>query len=140
MGWTRYRSPFIAALCIKDMKLLREFTYLTDAESLSSRFRNKGIMTFISSKESINIPMSHGGASKVGVWVVFPNQYDDAFILLNNKKHNVSCPLSIEEMDEIDKQNNLKYSQNFNKFIAYSFGFLIVLIIGFIIYGTLQNA
>ncbi len=126
------------------MKHLREYSELMDAESLSAKLRNKGIMTFVSSPNSIRIPMRHGGASSVGVWAVLPNQYDDAFHYLKNKNHEIRHPLSEEEMEEFEKQNKENNKISFNRkstnFLNTFFFALLVAFVGFVLFKAISSA
>ena len=85
------------------MILLRQFHNSTDADSLSSRLRGKGIYTFVSSKRSYRLSSIYTGAFKVGVWAVLDNQHQDAIELLKNKRHAVQNPLTEEEMRKLDQ-------------------------------------
>ncbi|MGH1472584.1 MAG: hypothetical protein ACRBCS_15490 [Cellvibrionaceae bacterium] len=96
------------------MKLLKEYTDLSDAENLSERLRRKGILTHVSSKNSKQLGSFQTGAVKVGVWAVLNEQENDAISLLTNKNHKVECQLSEKEMDsiEVKAKNNITGSTN----------------------------
>ena len=112
------------------MKLLRNFEDLSDAEHLSERLRNKGVMTFISSKQSHGLHRYRTGALKVGVWAVLPHQFQDAAELLNNNKHKVSSPLSLQEILELESQAANSFTNSFNKLIVNTFaGMLLAMIV-----------
>ncbi|MEO0574361.1 MAG: hypothetical protein AAF004_02775 [Pseudomonadota bacterium] len=49
------------------------------------------------------LPLSSGGAVKVGLWAVLPEQYDDAEILLKNKKHKPELQLTASEIEELER-------------------------------------
>ncbi len=126
------------------MKLLREFQNIYDAEHLSKRLRNKGVMTFISSKRSHNLHRHRTGATKVGVWAVLPHQYEDAFILLSNKKHKLEDPLSLEEMQQLEEQTTAEFSRTINRtletFITRALAFGLICIVSYVCYRVLINA
>lgn len=84
------------------MKLLVQYSNILDAEYLSERLRNKGVMTYISSSKSHSMGRIQSGALRVGVWVVLESQYEDAFTLLRNKRHKANAPLTKEEMVELE--------------------------------------
>ena len=86
------------------MKLLQEYTDVSDAEHLSQRLRQKGVLTYISSKQSKQFGAHQTGAVKVGVWVVLTEQENDAISLLSNKKHQVEYVLSEEQMEKLELQ------------------------------------
>jgi len=90
------------------MKLLKEFHSEVDADNLSERLRGRGILTHVSSKRSHRLSTAKTGALKLGVWGVLPQQYDDAYILLSNKKHKPTYMLSPEEILELEYQTKLE--------------------------------
>jgi len=126
------------------MKLLRNYEDLSDAEDLSHRLRNKGIMTFVSSKKSHDLHRFRTGALNVGVWAVLPHQFQDAKELLRNKKHKVGNPLSIDEINKLERQSQESFSNSFNKLLVISFtGLLIsglVALMIYVLYGVISNA
>ncbi|GAA3916748.1 hypothetical protein [Litoribacillus peritrichatus] len=52
------------------MKLLKEFTSISDAEALAEKLRQKGVLTHISNTNSNQLGGHATGAIKVEVWVV----------------------------------------------------------------------
>ncbi len=124
------------------MKLLEEFEYESDARRLSERLRYKGVMTFISSTRSHQIPtISRGRAPTVGLWAVLEHQYEDAFKLLSNKDHEVKEPLSFEEMDFLEAQSQKEFTKSFghtmNKLLAVVFSALLLSLVSFVGYQML---
>lgn len=83
------------------MKLVTDFSSPVDAEIASHSLEAKGIATFVSSKRSALFPMSRGGASAAGLWVVLDDQLRDAQNLLINPDHEVTFKLSQAELEEI---------------------------------------
>ncbi len=83
------------------MKLVSDFTSLVDAEIASHALEAKGIATFVSSRRSVLVSMSRGGASAASLWVVLDEQLHDAQQLLVNPGHEVQLQLSREEIEEI---------------------------------------
>lgn len=116
------------------MKLLSEFESEEFAEKTSEDFRNKGILTYISSADSKRLGSFKTGALKVGLWVVIDEQYEDALLLLRDPSHQVKVHLSSEEMQLLeDRVNsaNKKYLDSFvNKalFIAVILGSILFII------------
>jgi len=88
------------------MKLLDSSFSQNDANGISGFLRQHGILTFISSKDSHRMGSFLTAATTVGVWVVLDEQYNDALNLLKNPEHEVSNPLSMEEMQIIESQTN----------------------------------
>ena len=112
------------------MKLLKEFTSISNAEALAEKLRHKGVLTHISSTNSNQLGGHATGAIKVAVWVVIPEQFDDAVSYLNNHKHIVRNPLSEAEMDLIEakakEQINGSINNVLNKLVI---GFISILFI-----------
>ena len=126
------------------MKLLRSYEDLPDAEHLSERLRNRGVMTFISSRRSHNLHRYRTGAFKVGVWAVLPYQFDDAIELLKNKKHKVNNPLSLQEIIELEAEAKYSYANRFNKmavgFVTWFLILALIVLVGFVAYSMIGNA
>ena len=62
------------------MKLIDEFESAHDADFASLNYREKGILTHVSSRHSNSLRIITG-AMKVGLWVVLEDQYQDAIEL-----------------------------------------------------------
>ena len=116
------------------MKLLKEFTSISDAEVLVEKLRKKGVLTHISSTNSNQLGGHATGAIKVGVWVVVSEQFNDAVAYLTNHKHMVSNPLSETEMDLIEakakEQMNKSINNVLNK-LAITFISIIFIVLAF---------
>ena len=116
------------------MKLIREYTSLTDAEAFAKRLRKKGVLTQISSVNSKQLGAMVTGAVKVGVWVVLDEQADDAASLLNNKRHAVQHLLTEEEMKLLESGAKEQMDNSINtalKILGIAFGVIIVLVIAY---------
>ena len=86
------------------MRLLREYYYEGDADAEAYLLEEKGILTFVSSRNAVKIPMSRGGSDKVGLWVVLNHQYFDAFSYMNDRKHRVTTGLESSELAALKKK------------------------------------
>lgn len=122
------------------MKLLKEFTSLSDAESLAERLRNKGVLAHVSSKGSKQLGSPVTGAVKVGVWVVLNEQFKDATGLLTNKKHHVEHQLSEEEMKNLESMATEQMKGSINKILNKLAIALASIIVMVIMFNVLSNA
>lgn len=80
------------------MKLLTQFVDPADAAEANTRLRAAGIMTETGSVDPHIMKPSKSGAVRIGLWVVFDDQFDDAVILLQNPDHVPTRRISAEEM------------------------------------------
>jgi hypothetical protein len=122
------------------MKLLEEFTSLSDAETLSERLREKGILTHVSSVHSKQLGALVTGAVKVGVWVVLNEQVHDAKALLKNRHHNVANPLTEKDMEALDSKAANQISRTANTVLnklAIAVATMIMLVVA---YSVLSNS
>lgn len=85
------------------MKLLCEYASQPDAEALSLKLREKGILTYVSARHSRSLSSLYTGAVSSGVWVVLDVQYKDAIALLRSDHHKVENPLTESEMQELEQ-------------------------------------
>lgn len=109
------------------MKLLKQFSDEIEAESFSEKLRNKGLMTYISSKRSMSFGRHQTGALTVGVWVVLENQYEDAFELMKNKNHKPSNSLSVEEIEKLESKLKISLSGSIKKGLTKTLNILAVI-------------
>jgi len=93
------------------MKLLEQFYDENTASELAWKFREKGILTHISSQRSHQLGSIKTGALKVGLWVVLKKQYNDAEMLHKNENHKVMFPLREEEMLTLEKEAKESFSK-----------------------------
>ena len=64
------------------MQLVTQFIDPSDATEANSRLRKAGVMTEITSLDPHIMSRSRTGALRIGLWVVFEDQFDDAVQLL----------------------------------------------------------
>ena len=112
------------------MKLLKEYYDLSDAEHIARKLESKGILTFISCKNSSRLTTRFKGALKVGLWIVLNNQYLDAVAYLNDRNHIIETALTPDDISNLKKQSKLTTFNSFNKFIVYSSIIILLLFIG----------
>ncbi len=84
------------------MNLLSQLSNINEAEQLSERLREAGIVTHLSGVSSHMLSASRTGTLKIGVWVVLDKQFKDAEILMDNPNHTPAFPLSVDEMKELE--------------------------------------
>jgi hypothetical protein len=101
------------------MKLLKKYEYVSEAEDIAEKLESKGIVTFISSKESNGLSRIYTGALKVGLWAVIKHQHNDAYKYIKNKNHEVVTGLSSEEMSKFKKLAKQSAYNSLNKFLTY---------------------
>ncbi len=122
------------------MKLLREFTDMSEADRLSERLRAKGIMTHISSTNSKQLGAITTGAVKVGVWSVLNEQANDAIALLSNNKHSVENPLTEEQMQFLETESKMETATFVNGLIYKAVVALIAAFVVVALYSALSNS
>jgi hypothetical protein len=121
------------------LKLLRQYESQTDAETLSQRLRNKGILTYISSKQSRSLSSLYTGVFKTGVWVVLETQHQDAFALLKSSRHKVANPLTEPEMQELERSAKEFSSISINNSTGKALTYLMVIIMAVFALGVLYS-
>ncbi len=84
------------------MKLITLYVDPGEAQEASARLRAAGVMTRITVEDPHNIKPSKSGAKRIGLSVVFDDQFEDAVQLLKNPDHVPGRVISQAEMDEID--------------------------------------
>jgi hypothetical protein len=84
------------------MKLVTLYVDPGDAVEASTRLRQAGVMTKITMVDPHNIKPSKSGAQRVGLAVVFDDQFDDAVQLLENPDHTPKRIITSNEMHEIE--------------------------------------
>ena len=84
------------------MKLIRLYIDPSDANEANTRLRKAGVMTKITFVDPHNIKPSKSGAVRVGLSVVFDDQFEDAVELLENPDHVPKRIISMAEMSDIE--------------------------------------
>lgn len=116
------------------MKLIAQYQDTINAERVSARLRRKGILTYVSGRRlQIAGLARYTGAFKIGLWAVLPDQYEDARILLENRRHEPAVVLSADEMERLERESRASLSVSFRRsierFLAIVFGAAIVLLV-----------
>jgi hypothetical protein len=115
------------------MKLIDEFESAHDADLASLNYREKGILTQVSSRHSNSLRMITG-ATKVGLWVVLDDQYQDAIELRKNRSHRPSTTLSEDEMNQLEVLGKSQLTESSAKMLyAIGYGVITVVLAGYIL-------
>ena len=93
------------------MRLINQYFDQAKADKDAQYLRSKGIKVFISSKKSHSLGSNHTGAFRVGLWVVYNHQQQDAIACMQNKNHKVVHRLTAEQMRDVSVKNRLNRSQ-----------------------------
>jgi len=99
------------------MKLLAEFENAHEADLAAMRYREKGILTYVSSRHSNSFRVITG-ATQVGLWVVLDDQYSDAVELRKNDSHQPSIRLSEEEMLQLEELGRDQLKESGSKMLS----------------------
>lgn len=83
------------------MKLVTHFVDPGEASKACARLRAAGVMTEVDSVYPHIVRPSKSGALRVGLWVVFDDQFDDALQLLENPDHVPQRIISFDETNNI---------------------------------------
>ena len=80
-------------------KLLVYYVDPAEAAAMRRRLRAAGVMVEVDSVDPHNILPSKSGTQRIGLWVTFDDQFDDAVQLLQNPDHVPRRVISAGEMD-----------------------------------------
>jgi hypothetical protein len=118
------------------MKLIYQSSQRSDIESARLLLESRGIPVYVSNEDT-NRNLSYMSiALKLGIWVVFEDQYDDAIALLTDDTYEVKKPRNVEEYYSTLKKvqcDAVKSSFDSSMLILVS-----LFIIGFLIYFILK--
>ena len=81
------------------MKLLTQFVDPADAAAANARLHAAGIMTETGSVDPHIMQPSKTGTVRIGLWVVFDDQFDDAVMLLQDPDHVPKRRISRQQMN-----------------------------------------
>ncbi len=112
------------------MKLVNQYFNQSNAYADAEKLKRKGIKVFVSSINSHQLSRSRTGALKVGLWVVYNFQLNDAIACLKDNKHKVVYKFPKDIMSESSIQNSLNKSQASNMILKV--GIKIIFVIGLV--------
>jgi hypothetical protein len=88
------------------MKLVTHFIDPGEASAAKSRLCKAGIMAEVASVDPHIIRPSKSGAERIGLWIVFEDQFEDAVLLLENPGHVPKRITSLDVIDESESQTD----------------------------------
>ena len=100
------------------MQLVTQFIDPSDATEANSRLRKAGVMTEITSLDPHIMSSSRTGALRIGLWVVFEDQFDDAVRLLEDPDHVPHRVISLSEMNRIKSTTRNSWLESGKKRLA----------------------
>jgi len=112
------------------MKLLKHYSYASDAEEDAARLELRGIPTHVTAKYSQSMSRLYTGALKAGLWILLDDQYEDAYKFLNNSKHKITTGIDQQEIHRIKKLAKPRVYEALN--IAIIYGVILALVLLFI--------
>lgn len=126
------------------MKLVTEYFDSHEAEQTSNRIRSAGVMTVVTSVRSHNLSSFRTGALKVGLWVVFDDQYDDAIQLLDNPTHQPARKISLVEMEKLQKSARVRFKgfkeKIFEKIGTVLLAVILISLLAYVVIGIINDA
>ncbi len=84
------------------MQLLTQFIDPVDAAAAKARLADAGIMVKSKSVDPHIIQPSKSGSQRIGLWVVFDDQFDDAVQLLQDPDHVPERIISCDDMRALE--------------------------------------
>lgn len=125
------------------MKLIREYNDANEAEIISNSLREKGVMSTVTSADSQRLGRFKSGSLKVGLWVMFEEQLNDAVQLLENPDHQPEYKIPLDEIHRIEAEAKIRHEKSLNRIIeksaAYILGGGLTLLIIYVINGVLNS-
>ena len=112
------------------MKLIQQYDSEVDAKDARDNLRKRGVLTYISSRQSYSLSGVVTGAFKVGLWVIIDNQYQDACNILTKKSFKVRFPLTEEQMLKIEISNKNNAPKAIIRVLFLMLGVLFVVVSG----------
>lgn len=116
------------------MKLITEYDNAHEADVAALHYREKGILTHVSSRYSNGLRVITG-ATTVGLWVVLDEQYQDALALKQDREHQPANALTEHEMTELENLAKNTVEDSSSKILfALGYGVIVTALMGYIFY------
>jgi hypothetical protein len=126
------------------MQLITQFIDPSDATEANSRLRRAGVMTEITSLDPHIMSSSKTGALRIGLWVVFEDQFDDAVRLLEDPDHVPHRVIPLSEMNRIKSTTDDSWLESGQKKMAnlatLIFGACLLGLVVYVAIGLLNDA
>ena len=115
------------------MRMVAKYETRSEADERAAFLQSHGIATHVSDMVSMRPNLAHQGRFRAGLWVVLEAQYDDAVGLLEDPDHDVTNPLSVDQMEHMQTEGALEVRNTLLKWmllIAVGLGALAALVVG----------
>ena len=126
------------------MKLVTQFIDPGDATKANTRLREAGVMTEITSLDPHIMSQSRTGALRIGLWVIFEDQFDDAVQLLEDPTHVPNRVISLSEMNKIKSTAQDSWLKSGQKMlvnlVTIIFGACLLGLVVYVAIGILSDA
>lgn len=126
------------------MKLVREYDDANEAEIISVSLRERGVMTTVTSADSQRLGRFKSGSLKMGLWVMFEEQLNDAVQLLKNPEHEPEHCIPLDQMHRIETEAKVRHEKSFSKIFEKSFTYIfasgLLVLIVYVIIGIISEA
>lgn len=86
------------------MRMIAKYETRSEAQERAAFLQAHGIATHISDMTALRLNLAHKGRFRAGLWVLFEDQFQDAVGLLENPDHEVSNPLSVDQLEHIETE------------------------------------
>ncbi len=86
------------------MRMIAKYASRSEAQERAAFLQAHGIATHVSDMTSMRLNLAHQGQFRAGLWVILEAQYDDALGLLDDPDHDISNPLSVDQMAHLETQ------------------------------------
>ena len=93
------------------MQLLTQYLDPADASAANQQLRAAGVLCQVRDVDPHVIQPSKSGTRRIGLWVVFDDQFDDAVALLQDPSHQPERPLSEADMQAAEAQQGASGDQ-----------------------------
>lgn len=97
------------------MRMIAKYETRSEAQERAAFLQAHGIATHISDMTALRLNLAHQGRFRAGLWVLFEGQYDDALGLLEDPDHEVSNPLSVDQMQHLESEGQAAVRQTLIK-------------------------
>ncbi len=104
------------------MQLLETYISAEEASKAQQMLKNKGVLTRLYDAKS------HKNSTGITLWAVLENQYEDAEALLNDKRHIVKFPLTVDEMAKLESKAHKAFIKATSSVITKCTNWILILL------------